>query len=88
MGGSIGGSHVVLGAAWLLSLTAPAQAAVHIADVETSLSRLVGDWTVKGQEDTYRETCEWFGDRAFVVCSYQDRSDNSRGTAFPDLDLP
>jgi hypothetical protein len=66
--------------AWgLLCLPVGAGAGVHSPDVEARLERLVGDWTVKGQEATYREKCEWFGDRAFVTCFYEDRSDNSRG---------
>lgn len=77
--GVIGGRHFVLGAACLFLFAIPAQAGVQTADVESRLAWLVGDWTVKGQETTYREKCDWFGDRAFVVCHYEDRSDNSRG---------
>ncbi|MFO0336678.1 MAG: hypothetical protein ACK53C_17005 [Pseudomonadota bacterium] len=40
----------------------------HPAEVEARLAATVGDWTIAGREASYRETCEWFGDRAFVVC--------------------
>ena len=63
---------------WLLA-SVSASASVHSPDVEARLARLVGDWTVKGQETTYREQCDWFGDRAFVACYYEDKSDKSRG---------
>ena len=62
-----------------LLVPAAASAGVHTADVEARLARLVGDWTVKGQESTYREKCDWFGDRAFVTCYYEDKSDNTKG---------
>lgn len=59
--------------------TAPAIAQVHPPDIEAHLAPIVGDWTVPGQEQTYRETCEWYGKRAFVVCNFSDTSDGSRG---------
>jgi hypothetical protein len=54
-----------------------ALAGVHPPDVEARLAALVGDWTLAGQEKTYRETCEWFADRAFVVCRASDARDGS-----------
>ena len=63
----------------LLLTAAPALAGVHPPEIETRLAWLVGDWTVPGQEQTYRETCEWYGDRAFVECSFSDSSDGSHG---------
>ena len=63
---------------WLLA-SVSASAGVHTPEVEARLARLVGDWTIKGQETTYREQCDWFADRAFVACSYEDKSDKSRG---------
>jgi hypothetical protein len=57
--------------------TAGAFAGIHEADVEARLGRVVGDWTIEGQHATYRETCVWYADRAFVVCTTTDASDNS-----------
>lgn len=70
------GAAVLLGAAvW------PACAGVHDPDVELRLSKIVGDWTIAGQEATYRETCVWYGDRAFVVCDSKDESDGAHGVS-------
>lgn len=57
--------------------SAPSFGQVHAPEIEAHLAPLVGDWTIPGQEQTYRETCIWFGDRAFVVCNSTDRSDGS-----------
>ena len=57
----------------------PALAQVHSKEIEAHLAPIVGDWTISGQEQTYRETCEWYGDRAFVACNFVDKSDGSRG---------
>jgi hypothetical protein len=56
---------------------AAAPTSVHPADVEARLAKLVGDWTIAGQEASYRETCSWYGARAFVVCDTTDTSDGS-----------
>lgn len=74
--------RAILGAAsaWLgvmAAVAAPALAAVHAPEIEARLGWLVGDWTLAGHEATYRETCEWYGDRAFVVCSSSDSGDGS-----------
>jgi hypothetical protein len=58
-----------------------AQAQTHAPDVEARLAKIVGDWTVEGQEKTFRETCGWYGKRAFVVCNSQDSSDGSMGVS-------
>lgn len=50
-----------------------ALAGVHPPEVEKRLSFLVNDWTIEGAEATYRETCEWYADRSFVVCNTVDR---------------
>jgi hypothetical protein len=50
---------------------------VHPAEIEARLAPLVGDWTIPGQEASYRETCEWYRNRSFVVCTSTDSSDNS-----------
>jgi hypothetical protein len=66
--------------AWLgvtPAVATPAPAAIHAPEIETRLDWLVGDWTLAGHEATCRETCEWYGDRAFVVCSSSDSSDGS-----------
>ena len=52
---------------------AVAVAGVHPAEVEQRLSFLVNDWTIEGAEGTYRENCEWYPDRSFVVCNSEDR---------------
>lgn len=44
----------------------------HSAEVEQRLSYIVGDWTIAGEESTYRETCEWYQNRSFVVCNSTD----------------
>ena len=54
-----------------------AAASVHPPEVEMRLAPLVGDWTIPGQEATYRETCEWYRNRSFVVCTSTDSGDNS-----------
>ena len=48
-------------------------AGVHPPDVEERLAFLVEDWTIAGAEGTYRETCEWYAERSFVVCNSEDR---------------
>jgi hypothetical protein len=63
----------------LLLAAAPALAGVHPPEIEARLAWLVGDWTVPGQERTYRETCKWYGDRAFVECAWSDSSDGTHG---------
>lgn len=55
----------------------PAAAGVHPPEVEARLAAIVGDWTLAGQEATFRERCDWYHDRAFVVCASEDRSDRS-----------
>jgi hypothetical protein len=55
------------------ALPAAAVAGVHPADVEQRLSFLVNDWTIEGAEATYREHCEWYPERSFVVCNSEDR---------------
>ena len=59
--------------------TAPAIAQVHPPEIEAHLAPIIGDWTIPGQEQTYRETCEWYEKRAFVVCNFSDKSDGTRG---------
>ena len=69
-----------------LLILAAAQAAAaaspqstHPPDIEARLAKSVGDWTIPGQEATYRETCAWYGPRAFVVCDTVDTADGYRG---------
>jgi hypothetical protein len=64
-------------AAVLALLAGASPASVHPPEIEARLAHIVGDWTVEGQEATYRETCEWYKDRSFVVCSTTDSSDGS-----------
>ena len=65
----------ILFAAFLAA--SPAMAGVHPAEVEARLGALVGDWTVVGRETTYRDTCDWFGDRSFVICIARNSAKNS-----------
>lgn len=58
-------------------LPSGAAAAVHPPEIEARLAAVVGDWTVEGQEGSFRERCEWYGDRAFVVCTSEDSNDGS-----------
>jgi hypothetical protein len=60
-------------AAWMLSAATSLQAGVHPPEVERRLAFLVEDWTIEGAERTYRETCEWYAERSFVVCNSVDR---------------
>lgn len=48
-------------------------AGAHPPEVERRLSFLVNDWTIEGAEATYRENCEWYAERSFVVCNTEDR---------------
>lgn len=41
-------------------------------DPYSKLAFFEGTWTVKGSESTYRETCEWFQNRRFLVCKGED----------------
>ena len=65
---------MLLAAAAAASLSAPVRAGA--PQVEQGLAFLVGEWTVAGAEDRYRDSCTWFDDRAFVVC---DTADSRRG---------
>jgi hypothetical protein len=65
---------VVLAAVLVAS---PAMAGVHATEVEARLGVLVGDWTVVGREATYRDTCDWFGDRSFVICTTRNSAKDS-----------
>ena len=66
---------LVLSAA--LIAASPAAAGIHPPEVEGRLGATIGDWTIEGMEKTYSEKCDWYGDRAFVVCVSEDRSDGS-----------
>ena len=60
---------------WLIIAAAlaavPAEAAAS-PQVEQGLAFLVGEWTIAGFEDRYRDSCTWFDERAFVVCNTID----------------
>ena len=64
-------------AAVALPGAAPGQ--THPPYIEARLATVVGDWTIPGQEKTYRETCVWYGPRAFVTCEFEDKADGSFG---------
>lgn len=61
------------------ALPTAAAAQTHPPDIEARLAAGVGDWTIPGQEKTYRETCVWYGKRAFVTCEFEDKADGSFG---------
>ena len=63
----------------IAALPAAAAAQTHPPDIEARLAAGVGDWTIPGQEKTYRETCVWYGARAFVACEFEDKSDGTIG---------
>ncbi len=67
----------------MLGLAATAQAparSIHPADVQTRLGYLVGDWTIEGQSvRVFRQKCSWYGPRAFVLCTFEDKRDGSTG---------
>ncbi len=50
----------------------PAPASAGAPQVEQGLSFIVGEWTIAGFEDRYRDSCTWFDDHAFVVCNTMD----------------
>ena len=54
-----------------------AMAGVHPAEVEQRLAFIVGDWTIGGAQATYRENCQWYERRSFVVCNTIDRESGS-----------
>jgi hypothetical protein len=71
--------------AWLAA-AAPAAAApaagVHPAEVEERLGRLVGDWAIQGLARTdFRQKCAWYGARAFVLCTFEDKRSGTTGQA-------
>jgi hypothetical protein len=37
------------------------------------LGMLIGDWTIEGREDSFREVCDWFHANAHVVCNSESR---------------
>lgn len=57
----------------------PVAAPDHAADY-ARLDPLVGRWTLKGKEQDFLETCEWYQGRFHVVChSESKRKDGSKG---------
>ena len=52
-----------------------APASVHPPEIEARLAIGVGDWTLEGMEQTYRETCAWYHRRSFVVCNTTEIED-------------
>jgi hypothetical protein len=51
----------------------PGQPVPQAVPARERLKMIEGDWTVEGKEATFRETCEWFGPRAHLVCSSEIR---------------
>ncbi|HEY0648548.1 hypothetical protein [Phenylobacterium sp.] len=60
------GVPVVVGIAILAG--GPAAAGVHPPEVEARLALFAQNWTIEGMEGAFREDCEWYHDRSFVVC--------------------
>src|SRR3954454_4634586 len=56
----------------VLAAFAARPAAAGAPQVEQGLAFLVGEWTIAGLEDRYRDSCGWYDDRAFVVCNTLD----------------
>lgn len=42
-------------------------------DPYSKLAFFEGQWTVEGQESTYKEVCEWFPNRRFLICKAEDK---------------
>jgi len=61
----------------LALLAAAAPSGVHPIEVEQQLTFLVNDWTIEGYEGKYRETCDWWGSRSFVVCESLDETEGT-----------
>jgi hypothetical protein len=38
-----------------------------------------GAWTINGNQETYRETCEWLPGGGFMACNAEDRSETPPG---------
>lgn len=56
----------------ICALPAVAVGQAHPTEVEQQLSFIVNDWTIEGAEHTYRENCQWYAERSFVVCNTVD----------------
>lgn len=41
-------------------------------DPHSKLAFFEGQWTVEGQESTFKEVCEWFPNRRFLICRAED----------------
>ncbi len=61
---------------------APSTTRVHSPSVDTRLGYLVGDWTIQGLTSrVYRQRCNWYSGRSFVLCTFEDRRDGTVGQA-------
>ena len=67
----------IIGALAAAAAQAATPISVHPPEMEQRLAHLIGDWTLEGAEATYRETCEWYPSRSFVVCNTVDRESGS-----------
>jgi hypothetical protein len=56
----------------------PGPASVHDEAVEKRLAGIVGDWTIEGQAKTFRNKCDWYAGRAFVICNAEDKKTGAR----------
>ena len=62
-------------AAAVISMSAAAAHATQQStdDPYSKLAFFEGSWTVEGQESTYKEVCEWFPNRRFLICKAEDK---------------
>lgn len=63
--------------ALLAAFPAQAHAGTHPEEVERTLAFLEEDWTIGGLEQSYRETCAWWGDRSFLICETTDTTEGA-----------
>lgn len=57
-----------------LMITAMSEHSHGAEDARAKLSMFEGEWTVKGSESTYRETCAWLPGASFLACNAEDKS--------------
>jgi hypothetical protein len=69
----------IIASGTLLLSSALSLAGVHPPEVEQKLAFLVNDWTIKGYEQKYRETCTWFEGKSFVICRTFDETEARPG---------
>lgn len=61
--------------ALLLLLGVVCSAAMSADSPRAALDFFRGEWTIKGYEDSYTESCVWLPGNGFIVCHAEDRSE-------------